>query len=305
MPPILLGGQRAHVHDEGHAVGLFHTFDALDLPPGPPRKVHVYLPRDVGADRLPVVYLHDGNTAFWPGGEASKTWDVAGTLDRLKGYTHPLLVVAVHPLDRSREYTHDDWLHGQRSWGGLPGYADWLAGALKPFIDRVYPTRPEPRYNAVVGSSHGGLAAFWTATGHPGSFGVAGALSPSFWVGLDSLIHDVTPGDLARSSLMAHARPALADPARRPRLWIDWGLRRDGGFHNAVIEEKAALWGRRMADLLEREHGYRAQRLTGRDAPRPDADLWVYEDTVGGHDEEAWAWRFGLLLRALAPAWER
>jgi len=303
MPVLNVHGQRAHLHDEGHASGLFHTFDALDLAPGPPRKVHVYLPRDPGVARLPVVYMHDGDTAFWRGGEANKTWDVAGTLDRLNGYINPMIVVAVHALDRSREYTHDDWLHGQRTWGGLPRYAAWLAGALKPFIDRVYPTRPEPAYNAVVGSSHGGLAAFWTATVHPDAFGAAGALSPSFWVGLDSLIYEVIPGDLTESALMAQARPALADPARRPRLWIDWGMRRDGGFHNAVIEAKAELWGRKMADLLEREHGYRTQHLTGREEPRPDADLWVYEDRVGGHDEEAWGWRFGLLLRAISPAW--
>jgi hypothetical protein len=58
-----------------------------------------------------------------------------------------------------------------------------------------------------------------------------------------------------------------------------------------------------MAELLERAYGYRTQRLSGTETPDPAVDLWVYEDAVGGHDEEAWAWRFGLLMRAISPAW--
>ncbi len=300
-----LAGQLGHAHDEGHRSGTFHTFDTLDLSPRlGPRKVHVFLPRGYphGEHRYPVVYLFDGNTTFWPGGEANKTWDVAGTLDRLTGQIQPLIVVAVHPLERAQEYTHDDWLHGQRPFGGLPDHAAYLAEHVKGFIDRHYHTRPEPAFNAVVGSSHGGLAAFWTATGFPQAFGAAGALSPSFWVGLDSLIRPVVPGSLADSALLRHAEPALSDPARRPRIWIDWGRRRDGGFHNAIIEAKAEHWGRAMAELLVRRYGYLPQVFTGAEAPRSDVDLWVYEDAVGGHDEEAWAWRFGLLLRALFPA---
>lgn len=304
MSTLTFAGQRAVAHDEGHRSGTFHTFDALDLSPEfPARKVHVYLPRgyERSDERYPVVYLHDGNTAFWRGGEGNQTWDAASTLDRLEGQVQRIILVAVHPLDRASEYTHDDWMHGQRPFGRLPAHASYLARDIKGFIDRHYRTRPEPANNAVVGSSHGGLAAFWTATGHPEAFGAAAAMSPSFWVGLDSLFHPVVPGDLASSALMAHAGPALRDPARRPRLWIDWGLRRDGGFHNAVTEAKAAQWGRAMAELLERAYGYRPQPLTGQGAPRSDANLWVYEDRMGGHDELAWAWRFGLLLRALFP----
>jgi hypothetical protein len=68
----------------------------------------------------------------------------------------------------------------------------------------------------------------------------------------------------------------LADRARRPRLWLDWGLRRDGGPHNGIVEALATLRGREMADLLERRFGY----VRGR-------DLWVEEDADAGHDELA------------------
>lgn len=300
---LTIGDHYCHAHDEGHRSGIFHTFDALSLG-SRPRKIHVFLPREYeGSDRrYPVVYMLDGNTAFWRGGEGNKSWDVAGTLDRLNGQVQQPIVVAVHPLDRAREYTHADWLHGQRPFGGLPEHARYLATRMKPFIDRHYRTRPEPAANAIVGSSHGGLAAFWTATAHPDAFGNAGALSPSLWVGLDSLILPVVMGDLAESELLSQAGPTLADPERRPRLWIDWGMKRSGGFHNEVIEAKAELWGRRMAALLEEAYGYRAQRFSGDEQPDPNFDLWVYEDRPGGHDELAWAWRFGLLMQALFPA---
>lgn len=303
--PFSIDGQRGWAHDEGHGYGFFHTFDAIDLDPGfPPRKVHVLLPRDYASSerRFPVVYLHDGDTAFWRGGEANKTWDVAGALSRLGPQVEPVIVVAAHSVDRAAEYTHDDWHHGQRPFGRLPEHARWLARSLKAFMDRHYRTFPEPSANVVVGSSHGGLAAFWTALGYPDAFGVAGALSPSFWVGLDSLVQEVEQGDLEASALLQHASAALSDPERRPRLWIDWGKKREGGFHNAVIEAKAELWGRRMAELLSSRFKYDSHWIQPWEEPRADAELWVYEDRIGGHDEDAWSWRFGLLMKALFGA---
>ena len=279
-------GQRGWAHDEGHAAGTFETYDALDLGYLGPRKVHVFLPRHRAA-RCPVVYMHDGDTAFWPGGVARGTWDVAGTLSALQGRVEPLIVVAVHPLRRDFEYTHIDWRGGREPWGDLPRYARWLAERVKPWIDAQYPT--DPGRASVVGSSHGGLASFWTATRHPGAFGAAGCLSPSFFSGLDDLgTGDSREVTLASSSLVADVAPLLRDPARRPRLWICWGTRRDGGAHNAIVEALAARRGREMVDLLRDGFGYQEGR-----------ELWVREDRGAGHDEPAWRRRFGELALAL------
>ena len=43
--PFVRDGQRGWAHDEGHAAGTFHTFDALDPGGGPPRKIHLLIPR--------------------------------------------------------------------------------------------------------------------------------------------------------------------------------------------------------------------------------------------------------------------
>jgi hypothetical protein len=82
---LRLGGQTAWAHDEGHPAGTFHTYDALDVSDAfPARKVHVFLPRgwETARRRYPLVVMHDGDTAFWRGGAAGKTWDVAGELSR-------------------------------------------------------------------------------------------------------------------------------------------------------------------------------------------------------------------------------
>lgn len=284
--PFERGGQRGWRHDEGHPAGVFETYDRFDLGFLGPRKVHVLVPPGPGP--FATVVLHDGDTAFWPGGVANDTWDVAGTLSALRERVEPLLVVAIHPVRRDLEYTHADWLDGE-PWGELPRYAAWLASQVKPWIDAHYPT--DPARSAIVGSSHGGLASFWAATRHPRVFQAAGCLSPSFFTGLDDLRSGATaPVPLAASALVAPVARLLEDPRERPRLWLDWGTERGGGRHNAIVEHLATLRGREMASLL-RELGY-----------RDGEDLFVVEDDGAGHDERAWRRRFGWLVRALFPA---
>lgn len=294
--PFVRGDQRGWAHDEGHPAGVFHTYDALDVGWGfAPRKVHVFLPRELRPGRrYPTLYFHDGDTTFWRGGVAQQTWDLAGVLSVLRGRIREVIVVAVHPGVRDAEYTHIDWAHGQRPWGRLADHADYLASGVKGFFDTHYPTSHDPRDTAVVGSSHGGLAAFWTATRRPDAFGVAGCLSPSFFSGLDSLVRGPRPIPLDQSELWTGALDVLRDPARRPRVWICWGGRRDGGEHNSVVEALAARRGEEMARLLQGV-GYR--RGDGR-AGASDADLLVTSDPAHGHDEGAWRVRVGWLLRA-------
>lgn len=293
--------QRGWVHDEGHPAGLFHTYDNLDVGYGfAPRKVHVFLPRHYAAgERYPVVYFHDGDTSFWPGGVGKNTWDVGGVLSVMAGRVAEVIAVAIHPLDRNAEYTHVDWSHGHRTWGRLIDHADYVADGVKGFIDANYPTVRSASANAIVGSSHGGLAAFWTATRRPDAFGNAGCFSPSFFSGLDSLVRGPRPTLLASSALVAGAAAVLGDPSVRPRLWLCWGMRRDGGEHNAVVEALAARRGAEMAHLLEHTYGYR--RGEGRTATPTDAELFVASDPNHGHDEDAWRVRFGWMMRALFP----
>jgi pimeloyl-ACP methyl ester carboxylesterase len=291
-----LGGQVAWSHDEGFAAGVFHTFDALAVGGDPGRKVHVFLPRDYESSgaAYPVIYMNDGDTAFWSS-RAGKSWNIAGALAELykADVFGRVLVVAVHPIDRRFEYTHTPYAPGRPS-GGLAAYTDYVADRLKGFIDTHYRTLPGPEGAAIVGSSHGGLASFFMATRRPDRFGKAVSMSPSFWAGLDP-VHggDYPGGPLAESPLIAAASKTLANksPHPRPKIWLDWGLIRTGGIHNERIEATAAQRGREMAELLQNSFNYRL-----------GSDLFAFEDPRGEHDELSWSRRFPAAMRALFGA---
>jgi hypothetical protein len=292
-----LGGQEAWFHDRGFWGGFFHTYDNFQVggEGDKPRKVHIFLPRDyeVSQERYPVIYMNDGDTAFFPGGAYHKTWNLAGILSRLYlvSQIRKVIVVAICPINRDYEYTHAPvW---DREWGGLHDYAYYLASAVKGFIDTHYRTLSEQEHNLILGSSHGGLAAFYTATQYPERFGCVAALSPSFWVGLDSLVDlnlfklsNSFFGSLEFSALLFTASNALQNPVQRLKIYLDWGLVREGGFHNEFIEERATARGREMQELLIKNFGYQENQ-----------NLFVVEDPIGQHTEESWSGRMEHILK--------
>lgn len=283
---IRIGDQRVSVHDEGDRAGFFHTFE--DFRTGGTssegRKIHVFLPRNyaVSGRRYRVAYMNDGSTAFFEGGPANLSWNMAGTLSELysRNIIDEVIVVAIYPLNRNREYTHVPW--GGPDCCGLEDYSTYIAEHIKPFMDAHYPTLSAPELNLVIGSSHGGLAAFYMAIRRPDCFGVVAALSPSFWIGLDNRSQSAkalpTRGaTLRQSELLRLLRPMLMDYNRRPRIYLEWGLVRAGGPHNAEIEEHATARGREMADILVKDFGYEIGR-----------DLSIEEDPRGEHNEITW-----------------
>ncbi|MFP4300362.1 MAG: alpha/beta hydrolase [Spirulinaceae cyanobacterium] len=280
------GDQTGWYHDPGFWGGYFHTYENLNLD-GKPRQVHVFLPRnyEVTLEAFPVIYCNDGDTIFFPGGAYGKTWNLATILTRLylTNAIRRSIVVAIAPLNRDYEYTHARiW---DSEWGGLDQYAAYVANTLKGFIDQHYRTLSNGSSNIVSGAGHGGLAAFYTAGKYPYAFGNVMAFSPSFWVGLDSALD---PGafnlfgsgglSLEASSLILEAENALSQ--QRLKIYLDWGLVRDGGQHNEFTEERATARGREMRNLLLHRFGYRDR-----------VNLFTVEDPNGQHNEQSWAGR--------------
>lgn len=297
-PTFEMDGQKYRAYDEGHTYGTFHTYDTLKAcPDAKTRRVHVLLPRDYAqrarsGKRYPVVYMNDAFTAFFINqhNPVGRTWDVAGTLSQLKGQVQDVIVVAMTPVVRDREYTLTPFAD-QRNCCQVEAYAREIASCIKPFFDKNYRTQPEREHTAIVGSSHGGLASFVIGTRQSQTFGYAAALSPSFWAGLDYNYRDDDSKQIEGSALVQPVSDILADPGKRPTLWLDWGLKRDGGDINAVTERLATKRTKEMVQLLQARYGYR----TGK-------DLFIYEDPTGGHDEFAWKPRFGMLMKAFFPA---
>jgi predicted alpha/beta superfamily hydrolase len=289
------GGHRNFVvHDGGDIAGYFHRYEPLRTESSlyPERTIDVFLPRnyDRNEDRYPVLYLNDGHTAFLKPVLGDKSLDIANTLGALyeQHLIRELIIVAIYPVNRAREYTHANW--SGPDCCGLESYAQCVAESIKPFIDRSYRTLSDAGTTMIAGSSHGGLAAFYMANRRPDAFGYAGALSPSFWVGVDDAerfpsIQPLPDRLLKDSQLLEAVKETLAAAFRRPKLYLDWGLVRSGGLHNESIEERATARGREMVKLLLQEYAYQI-----------DHDLIVYEDPDGEHDEQSWGRRMPRLL---------
>jgi hypothetical protein len=77
----------------------------------------------------------------------------------------------------------------------------------------------------------------------------------------------------------------------RPRLWIDWGLKRENGFAESLVEDLTRDRCLEMSQLLTTHFGYSINN-----------DLFTYEDPVGGYSEENWGRRFPLAFKTLFPA---
>jgi predicted alpha/beta superfamily hydrolase len=282
------------VNDQGHTAGYFHRYRPFrpENSRCAERRIDVFLPRnyDTNDHRYPVLYLNDGHTAFFEPAMGDQSWDIANTLGALyeRRSIRELIVIAMYPVNRAREYTHAHWCGSDCC--GLESYAQCVAESIKPFIDRSYRTLPESGTTMIVGSSHGGLAAFYMANRRPDAFGYAGALSPSFWVGVDDaesfpLIKPLQDRVLKDSQLLAAVKETLAAASRRPKLYLDWGLVRTGGLHNESIEERATARGREMVKLLQQKYDYKIGN-----------DLIVYEDPAGEHNEKSWGRRVPRVL---------
>jgi hypothetical protein len=290
-------GQEAWFHDQGHWGGFFHTYDRFLIDPvnEKPHKIHIFLPRDyeVSQNSYPVVYMNDGDQVFFPDNLRRKSWKMPEIITRLYlgNQISKIILVAVCPLNRDYEYTHAPVL--DHEWGGLDHYAAYLARNIKGFIDKNYRTISDPSKNLVVGASHGGLAAFYTAIKHPDRFGCVAALSPSFWVGLDSAVETSWSkvagsflSSLESSALWFTTSQTLLNPQKHLKIYLDWGLVREGGDHNSFIEERATARGREMRDLLIKKFHYREHH-----------DLFVVEDPLGEHTEESWSSRMENVLK--------
>eukprot|EP01120_Amphizonella_sp_Union-15-10_P012186 TRINITY_DN5376_c0_g1_i1.p1 TRINITY_DN5376_c0_g1~~TRINITY_DN5376_c0_g1_i1.p1 ORF type:complete len:280 (-),score=44.36 TRINITY_DN5376_c0_g1_i1:17-856(-) len=272
MTQISIGGQEGWEHGNDQGIGYFHTYDRLSLRGSAPHKIHIWLPDDYGtsgAKRYQVLYMLDGETAFFKGGLLNKSLETSSALASLAGSISPPIIVAIYPTHRNWQYTHqsnyrDDKFEG----GGVYEYADYLANSLKPWVDGNYKTKSGSSDTTILGASFGGLASFIIAACFPSSFGNSICFSGSFYVG------DGEHG-LEHSSLLRHFDSTLRNKENRPVYWIDWGRVADPENSDC----------RDMVHQLVTRYGYEIGK-----------DLHIWEDPVGGHNEDSWAFRMKLIL---------
>ncbi len=229
------------------------------------RTVKVYLPLSYtgSTNHYPVLYMHDGQNVFAPGGPYG-SWDLEVSYDALVAadQIHEIIIVAVDNTSaRMSEYTPDV----DSSYGGGNGdaYLRFLTEELKPFIDTHFQSLSDAPNTAVMGSSLGGLISFYAALHYSHIFGMAGCMSTSFWWNNRSMITYVSAsGDLSTIS----------------RLWIDAGT-----------AEGSDTDGNGLAYMAE--DAYRVSGLLTERGLAWGSDILMDIEWGAGHNEAAWSQR--------------
>ncbi len=244
----------------------------------PSREVRVWLPQDydTGDGRYPVVYLHDGQNVFRPGGTFG-CWfaEDAAAAEIAAGRMHEAIMVAIPNNEadmgkaRITEYQPPTDINPRdpsRGNGICHRYAQFLVGKVKTAIDAKYRTLPEKEHTAVAGSSMGGLVSLWLGL-NTDVFGAVGVFSPAFW----------TSSNFTKSVMEGTKKDGL-------RIYMDMGTNEKGNLTGDYWADALAV----RAALLEQ--GY----VEGEDL------LWNPGEG-DEHNEKAWARRLPMALRFLLP----
>jgi predicted alpha/beta superfamily hydrolase len=256
--------------DEGR-LHLLPRFASRYLSTG--RQLVVYLPPgyQTSAAHYPVLYLQDGQNLFDPATAfAGQDWHADVTADDLirRGLVEPLILVGLYNTGVRRISEYTPTRDPRRRKGGKGDrYARMLAREVKPFIDASFRTRRGPADTGVGGSSLGALVSLEAGLLYPRVFGKMAVMSPSVWWDQQSIL-----------KLVETYRGA-----QRARLWLDSGTA-EGDAPQPVIEDL-----RRLRNALI-DKGWREGQ---------DLSYWEVQDA--GHNEAAWAARFGPMLQYLFP----
>ncbi|WP_209444138.1 alpha/beta hydrolase [Paenibacillus ihuae] len=154
------------------------------------RRIFVYLPPgyETGEDRYPVVYMNDGRNVFNTGTSSfNKEWLVDKKVDQLvkDGKMEKVIVIAVDAgegSDRGNEYVPFPNDSIPTDGTGAEEFTRYFIETVIPFADSTYRTIPDRDHRMIMGSSFGGVQAFWMGYHHPETFSMIGALSASTWV---------------------------------------------------------------------------------------------------------------------------
>ena len=168
------------------------------------RKIWLYLPPDyyTSTKNYPVLYMQDGQNLFDNATSFSGEWHVDETLNQLFSQgNYGAIVVGIENGGALRLNEYSPWVNS--TYGGGEGdlYAQFMAETLKPYMDANFRTRPQPQYNALIGSSMGALIATYGATKYPQYFSKIGNLSPAYWFSLTNLSNYITSTSNSLSNL--------------------------------------------------------------------------------------------------------
>ena len=266
------GGRKASLQ-ASEGAGRLETPKYLDSPlkEFPGRMVRVWLPPgyDTGRERYPVVYCHDGQNVFDPGGPfGSWSADRIAEEEMRAGRVRPAILVGIdNTPDRVREYLPpSDVVPEGRPAAGEKGradlYARYLLEVVRPYVNQKFRTLSDQENTLALGSSMGGVVSHYLMEKHGDVFGAAGVFSPAYWA---------SPKFFAGS---------FGKPKPSGRIYLDMGTR-----------EGRSYW----PDVLRiYQHWVSGGAVIFR-------DVWFQSGIGAEHNERAWRERLPAALRFLLP----
>ncbi len=228
--------------------------------------IDIYLPDDYfGSDRrYPVLYMFDGQNLFFDQ-QASfgRSWRLKDFLDH---NPDKYIVVGIEsdPLGQNRLHDYTPYRLTDTFFGPTKGEGakllEWLVQVMKPIIDRKFRTWPQREATAIIGSSMGGLMAFYAVIHHNDVFSKAACLSPSLFLCQEEISQDFEDCALNPDTRIYWSFGSKELPARQrveAEMALDeyaWSLKRRGGYGRVKIWENAAhneeSWGNQMHEVL-------------------------------------------------------
>lgn len=162
----------------------------LPYPNEDDRRVRVFVPAHHEGERLPVVYMTDGQNLF---DEESAAWGCWFTREAVREEQQnsgkSAIIVGIHndSIKRDNELTPKsigeviaakDMVNFTAAEGEI--FDGFVLNTVKPAIEAQFPVKKGRDNTAFCGSSSGGLQSFFTALSHPEAFCIAGVFSPAF-----------------------------------------------------------------------------------------------------------------------------
>ncbi len=165
----------------------------LDYPDGYKKPIIIWTPNGYDpADtdkKYPVIYLLDGQNQFLGTKNGYGGWvtDKIATCLQINGHDGFILVgIYSNELNRDNELTPDigDVIPPYNTQGFENGtgarFSNFVADVVVPYVRDNYNVSADPEDNAIIGSSSGGIEAFYIGMENMDVFGRIGAISPAF-----------------------------------------------------------------------------------------------------------------------------
>ncbi|MFZ1751364.1 MAG: alpha/beta hydrolase-fold protein [Saprospiraceae bacterium] len=149
------------------------------------RTIRILLPKTYNKfpnKKFRVIYMMDGQNLFSAKTSYGPPWNLQKYMDVLPLKYQSIIVGIDHGgAHRKSEYLPPS-SHHQATKGQGDLFLNFIINRLKPKVDEVLRTLPDRDNTIIVGSSMGGLMAYYATTRRNDIFGKAGVLSPSFWM---------------------------------------------------------------------------------------------------------------------------